>query len=416
MSYDDRRVCRPFLLSCCPHEVLTGTRVDMGDCNKVHEYALRADYERAAQTKTLYYEFDALEVLEQFIADCDRKTDHAKRKLRETQEELGEEAARKMNTIHELGEQIGTKLARAEEVGAQGLVDESMKLLEEVEQLRKAKLDAEQDFRATMPASTYQQQKLRVCEVCSAYLGIHDNDRRLADHFGGKLHLGFIQIREKLAALRARVSELKEKHELERKSRRNSPPPASSSSSRHERGGGGDRDKNDHYNRNHRSGRRSRSPSKKVSSRDKDRRRSRSRSNHRSSKYSRNYRSRSRDRRRYKRSRSRSGSSRRHRRSRSHSPTSSASARRHNRHRRDSRSPDEHRSSKSNGNEEQKTQPSSSNQPAAAAPPPPPPPAETTATVNHDDNDDDDDETTRLLESIQRSMQKDQEQTATSMD
>jgi hypothetical protein len=52
-----------------------------------------------------------------------------------------------------------------------------------------------------MPASSYQQQKLRVCEVCSAYLGIHDNDRRLADHFGGKLHLGFIKIREKLSDL-----------------------------------------------------------------------------------------------------------------------------------------------------------------------------------------------------------------------
>ena len=50
-----------------------------------------------------------------------------------------------------------------------------------------------------MPTSTYQQQKLRVCEVCSAFLGIHDNDRRLADHFGGKLHLGFIKIREKLS-------------------------------------------------------------------------------------------------------------------------------------------------------------------------------------------------------------------------
>ena len=125
-----------------------------------------------------------------------------------------------MNAIHELGEQIGTKLAKAEEVGAQGLVDESMKLLEEVEQLRKAKTDAEQDFRSTMPASTYQQQKLRVCEVCSAYLGIHDNDRRLADHFGGKLHLGFIQIREKLSMLRARVAELNEKREAERKNRR----------------------------------------------------------------------------------------------------------------------------------------------------------------------------------------------------
>ena len=51
------------------------------------------------------------------------------------------------------------------------------------------------------PFSSYQQQKLRVCEICSAYLGIHDNDRRLADHFGGKLHLGFIKIREKLAEL-----------------------------------------------------------------------------------------------------------------------------------------------------------------------------------------------------------------------
>jgi len=56
-----------------------------------------------------------------------------------------------------------------------------------------------------MPASNYQQQKLRVCEVCSAFLGIHDNDRRLADHFGGKLHVGFITLRSKLAELQVCV-------------------------------------------------------------------------------------------------------------------------------------------------------------------------------------------------------------------
>lgn len=76
-----------------------------------------------------------------------------------------------------------------------------MKLMEEVEEIRKKKATAEQEYRNSMPASSYQQQKLRVCEVCSAYLGIHDNDRRLADHFGGKLHLGFIKIREKLSGL-----------------------------------------------------------------------------------------------------------------------------------------------------------------------------------------------------------------------
>lgn len=35
-------------------------------------------------------------MLKQFVAEADRKTEHAKRKLRETQEELGEEAARKV--------------------------------------------------------------------------------------------------------------------------------------------------------------------------------------------------------------------------------------------------------------------------------------------------------------------------------
>lgn len=109
-----------------------------------------------------------------------------------------------MNLVHELAEEIGKKLAAAEKLGADGLVEESMKMMEEVENSKKEKMAAELDYRSSMPASSYQQQKLRVCEVCSAYLGIHDNDRRLADHFGGKLHLGFITIREKLEELKVR--------------------------------------------------------------------------------------------------------------------------------------------------------------------------------------------------------------------
>lgn len=44
-------------------------------------------------------------------------------------------------------------------------------------------------------------QKLRVCDVCGAFLSIFDSDRRLADHFGGKLHLGYLQIRRKIAEI-----------------------------------------------------------------------------------------------------------------------------------------------------------------------------------------------------------------------
>ncbi|CAH1954336.1 unnamed protein product [Acanthoscelides obtectus] len=210
VKFNDPRVCKSFLLSCCPHEILSSTRMDLGECPKIHDLALRADFEKAQQTKDYFYDLDAMEHLQAFIGDCDRRTESAKQRLAETQEELTAEVAVKANSVHELAEQIGQKLAKAEQLGEEGFVDESMKLMEEVDELRKKKLEAEQEYRNSMPASSYQQQKLRVCEVCSAYLGIHDNDRRLADHFGGKLHLGFIKIREKLAELEKNAEKRKE--------------------------------------------------------------------------------------------------------------------------------------------------------------------------------------------------------------
>lgn len=142
-----------------------------------------------------------MEHLQAFIADCDRRTDAAKTRLAETQEELTAEVAVKANAVHQLAEEIGKKLAKAEALGEAGEVEESVALMTEIDELRAKKSQAEQEYRASMPASSYQQQKLRVCEVCSAYLGIHDNDIRLADHFGGKLHLGFMAIRDKLVDL-----------------------------------------------------------------------------------------------------------------------------------------------------------------------------------------------------------------------
>ncbi|KAH0540646.1 hypothetical protein KQX54_018790 [Cotesia glomerata] len=255
VKYSDPKVCKSFLLACCPHEILSSTflfpeclekpfqseplyrviekimsgrvcadcsiviiafarqercchsRMDLGECPQIHDLALRADYEAAQKKKDHFYDIDAMEHLQNFIADCDRRTEQAKQRLAETQEELSAEVAAKANSVHVLAEEIGKKLAKAEQLGEEGFVEESMKLMGEIDELRKRKNEAEQEYRNSMPASSYQQQKLRVCEVCSAYLGIHDNDRRLADHFGGKLHLGFIKIREKLAELEKTVEE-----------------------------------------------------------------------------------------------------------------------------------------------------------------------------------------------------------------
>ncbi|XP_018520134.1 putative RNA-binding protein Luc7-like 1 isoform X2 [Lates calcarifer] len=282
VKFTDERVCKSHLLNCCPHDILSGTRMDLGECTKIHDLALRADYEIASKERDLFFELDAVDHLESFIADCDRRTELAKKRLAETQEEISAEVAAKAEKVHELNEEIGKLLAKAEQLGAEGNVDEAQKVLQEVEKVRTRKKDAEEEYRNSMPASSFQQQKLRVCEVCSAYLGLHDNDRRLADHFGGKLHLGFIQIREKLDQLKKTVVDKQEKRNQERLKRRE------------------EREKEERMRRRTRS--RSREHRR---SRSRDRRRRRSRS---SSRDRRRSRSRSRERRRRHRSRSRSRS------------------------------------------------------------------------------------------------------------
>ncbi|KAJ4830184.1 hypothetical protein Tsubulata_031942 [Turnera subulata] len=69
----------------------------------------------------------------------------------------------------------------------QGMVDEAQKVMEEAEALKKTDLE------------------LRVCGICGASLSVYDSDRRLAYHFGGNLHLGYMQIREKIADLEVQV-------------------------------------------------------------------------------------------------------------------------------------------------------------------------------------------------------------------
>ncbi|XP_066365724.1 uncharacterized protein [Miscanthus floridulus] len=97
-------------------------------------------------------------------------------------------------------EMINEKLKKAEELGEQGMVDEAQKALEEAEALKKLAPRPEppsDPSKYTAADVRITDQKLRLCDICGAFLSVYDNDRRLADHFGGKLHLGYMLIREK---------------------------------------------------------------------------------------------------------------------------------------------------------------------------------------------------------------------------
>lgn len=285
-KYYDRDVCRLFLVGLCPHDLFQLTKMDLGNCPKVHSLQLRKEYQEAKAKGKDNYDRELEDVIERLIIECDRKIQRAlkrledddakaaiaiavsevtqspevvefskqiKEKLKEADdlelEGKSDNKIRVMEQVEELRakradkqamllleafnkdralmpqplqnappmaplplppdartqEMIIEKLKKAEELGELGMVDEAQKAMEEAEALKK--LGARQE--PTTDSSKYTSldvritdQKLRVCDICGAFLSVYDSDRRLADHFGGKLHLGYMQIREKLDDLK----------------------------------------------------------------------------------------------------------------------------------------------------------------------------------------------------------------------
>jgi len=141
-----------------------------------------------------------------------------------------------------------------------------MKEMAAIEALKSKKGEKERDLQQlTDTSGASGHQKLRVCDVCGAYLSVLDSDRRLADHFGGKMHLGYHELRNMLTKFR---------EEREKRKTQAAPPPAPSSGGSTGRGGDHRSSRDDHRDRD-----RDRGYSERhSSSRYDDRRRDRSRS------------------------------------------------------------------------------------------------------------------------------------------
>ncbi|CAN6806151.1 unnamed protein product [Brassica oleracea] len=126
-------------------------------------------------------------------------------------------------------EMINEKLKKLKNLyvisGELGMVDEAQKALEEAEALKKLTPRQEpvvDPTKYTAADVRITDQKLRLCDICGAFLSIYDSDRRLADHFGGKLHLGYMLIRDKLAELQEEKNKVHKERVEERRSKERS--------------------------------------------------------------------------------------------------------------------------------------------------------------------------------------------------
>ncbi|KAI5807419.1 small nuclear ribonucleoprotein [Peziza echinospora] len=200
VSLTDPRVCKSFIVGTCPHDLFTNTKFDLGPCPKIHSEQLKNEYERATP-KPQSFEHDYLRDLTKFIDECNRRIEAAQRRLDKTPDEITKTNSL-LKAISDLDKSISTGLQEVEILGETGQVGRALEEYFKVRQSKKEKEDKERELKQLSDTSGPSgHQKLQVCDVCGAYLSRLDNDRRLADHFYGKMHLGYASMRKELKRL-----------------------------------------------------------------------------------------------------------------------------------------------------------------------------------------------------------------------
>ncbi|KAL4780431.1 hypothetical protein BJX76DRAFT_47316 [Aspergillus varians] len=198
LSITDSKICRSYLVGTCPHDLFTNTKQDLGPCPKVHSEGLKTEYETAsaAEKAKWGFDYDYMRDMQKYIDDCDRRIESAQRRLEKTPDEI-RQTNNLLKQISDLTKTINTGLLEVSVLGETGSVAQSLSELHKMRTAKHQKETCERELKNLQDTSGPSgHQKLQVCDVCGAYLSRLDNDRRLADHFFGKMHMGYSDMRK----------------------------------------------------------------------------------------------------------------------------------------------------------------------------------------------------------------------------
>lgn len=212
MHFSDDKVCKFYICGLCPHELFTNTKSDLGPCTNLHDDDIKAQYDEVPfeEKMTKYpFERDFIAFMQKMVSDLDKRIDrgHQRLSLQDHENPLTPDKMEKMDAI---SEQIEMLLRQMEDLGAAGRLQEAQSL-----ELQILKLKAEQEAikkgisgpGGAALSAQQQEKRLKVCEVCGAFLVVGDTDDRIKSHNDGKQHQGFDAIRTILAEKRKKILE-----------------------------------------------------------------------------------------------------------------------------------------------------------------------------------------------------------------
>jgi len=228
VSYKDPEVCHYYVCGFCPHELFVNTRADLGPCKKIHDEAIRKEYQTSEDVFKLGYEERFYDFLTDCVVEVERRIKRNKMRLDSTngRSDSNEtpESAEAAQKLSQLQIEISNLLVEIERLGEQGEVQNAMaktaqvdKLKEERERIRQRHITLTQQNAPEMPQSYngIQEKQMEVCEICGSFLIVGDAQARVDDHLMGKQHMGY-------ARMRAKIAQLKDFIDKKRDSRRGS--------------------------------------------------------------------------------------------------------------------------------------------------------------------------------------------------
>lgn len=236
MHFDSPEVCKFFLIGFCPHSLFRNTKSALKECKRRHDQHFKDEFERDPD-KEYYqkkYEDSLLDFLEELIREVDNKMKRCVERIEAPipEQDLNNEVKEKVKILEDKVKEL---VEQAESFQKLGLLEDCEITMKNIE-----KLNAEKENLLTLKEHPLmvREKQMKICEVCGALQSAVDNDKRLQTHVEGKLHSGYLKIREYLALLRRRrldrklknaeekekekwQKEMREKEEGRERSRRN---------------------------------------------------------------------------------------------------------------------------------------------------------------------------------------------------
>ncbi|KAK5113209.1 hypothetical protein LTR62_003545 [Meristemomyces frigidus] len=203
LTLTDPKVCRSYIAGSCPHDLFTNTKQDFGPCRNVHQPNLKEEYNNLPEEerKKLGFEWDYQRDIGRHVNQCDGRIESSSKRLEKTVEEVRQTNAL-VKAIGEAQRTMEAGLLEVQILAEEGGVNIAVLEFQKLKHVKITKEEKERELRILSDTGGPSgHQKLQVCDVCGAYLSRLDNDRRLADHFFGKMHLGFATMRKELKRL-----------------------------------------------------------------------------------------------------------------------------------------------------------------------------------------------------------------------